>query len=304
MTRLIITILLFTFPGIVIAGEAKASVPANGLPNSKVSFRGKFTSTQAMKAIFGNIDSAGVSKWSPSDICNKESLRPGATIKKSTDDDEGMQDAYLNSFMNTINAADSANTAEGYAVLKAKENGKDYVYFVIETELSFCLACSALISTTKWESVHDEWHIVNSSLCLAPMGNAGGYEGPVKLVKTGDEKYSLIFHENHDDWGQTLIASPDLHGGWQVSFNQATNNGNTQGRSSCANAKLMGLKAVCWKYTSDITFVKGADIAHYDLIQTTSGTTEVNKKIVPYNHKFIYLYKEGRYLQGESPLAK
>ena len=268
----------------------------NNLQGRDIFFQGDFESSKALKAMFGNFDpqtpincehcSQGASKWSPRDLCTKESLLPSATYMEQGE-------SFIDNFVESLKDRSNSNLAEAYAVMKFNIKQDSYAYFVIETQTTICGACSPLMSVTQWEERKNEWHLKNSSLCFAPMGGAGGFDGPVKLEKIGDESYGLMFHQDFNDWGHTLVANVNSKNDWQIIFNKITDDGNTEGPASCQEGESPG--SDCWKYTSKLLFDEGHDHAHYDLIQKISGSIEKGDKVVPYNRTYKYRYLNERY---------
>jgi hypothetical protein len=258
---------------------------ANDIPINHTSFSGKFVPEKAMKSIFKNFNlKEGTSSWSPKSTCSSKNIYEA--------------ESYSNKFfLDNINEDGNESIAKVHSYHIFKANGKEMAYLVIDTQISWCNACKALMSVALWEKTDNRWSISAITKCLVPLGGAGRLTGATKLVKIGDTKYGLLYSQSYNDHELTVLIIEDEKQHLKVVFHKEVGNGNTTGRSSCHN-----YDTYCWKYTSTISFEKAKKSEFYNLIQRTTGTKYIKdnyekniKVVIPYSNVFRYEYKEGKY---------
>jgi len=269
----------------------------------KTAFSGEFDSAKALAAMFGNFTAKAdpycracddnTSKWRPQESCTEDLLAAAELAR--THADPALARTSARSFLEDMDKPDSKNVATAHSTLKFQAGGRDAAYFVISTQVAWCIGCSALVGVTRWERSADEWTLRNSSTCLATLGRLGGFGGQARLEKSGDDHFGIMLVDAFDDWQETMVLVDTGRQGFQIALIETTANGNTQGPNSCSNRSFGGRDVPCWKYTSALQFAKGNDPLHYDLIQKTSGKMEEDGKVIPYNHSFRFRYHDGRY---------
>lgn len=263
--------------------------PADQLPQSPVSFTGEFTEYQALEAVFGrfNSDKQGF-KWSPNELCSRDKLMQSVP--------EGEDGGHIDSFMTNLAHPENKNVARSHSISKFRVDGSDYVYFVFQTETSWCIGCPALVGASKWGRSGDKWTLMSAERCLAPLGAMGSYEGKELLVRLGPQRYGVLLHNDFNDRQDSLILAEGPTGSLRVAFSRITGNGNTRGPSSCAEVELTGRKVPCWKYESTLRFEPGHNPDYYNLIVRKRGTVlEGEDTVSPVDDEETYSFVDGIY---------
>lgn len=270
-------------------GAGEPGKPADRPPQGPVSFTGEFTEHQALEAIFGRFDPDRQGfKWSPKELCARDTL-----MQSVPDGEDG---GHIGSFMSNLVHPENKNVARGHSISKFQVDGSDFVYFVFQTETSWCIGCPALVGASKWGRSGDKWTLVSAEKCLAPLGAMGAYDGKELLVKLGPQRYGILLRHDFNDWQESLIIAEAPTGSLRVAFAKITGDGNTQGPSSCAEVKLMGRDLPCWKYESTLRFEPGHNPDYYNLIVRRRGTLiEGENELSPIDAEETYSFVDGVY---------
>jgi len=174
------------------------------------------------------------------------------------------------------------------------ENGKNKVFLLtktIPTNMSFdCHACLPLIGAAVFVEKNRHWEIEAQNLFIMYDGEYG--ELPtVKLIQVGQDKFGLSL-----EFGHIVVRDKELS--ILIPYNKNITQAHQEivyyeNFNDCEYSKSIQ----CEAYTANVSFIKSAKEAYYDLNVKKFGTiySERRNKNMPVEETITYKFINGKY---------